>query len=216
MEDKGHARAKAASDYPDMYDMYALVVLGEIVNDKDLTLWLRLRDDASKQLRGLLPSLKQIGLAVGLAAAAGVALSVSSFVDFQTSLNNVKAVSQATAVEMALFEQQALDMGASTKFSANEAAQAQAFLAMAGLSVQESLAALPGTLQLAAAGQMDLARAADITTNVMSGYRLAVSDIPRINDVLAATAASANTTVEQNGRCDELRGPGGGGGGCAV
>ena len=100
---------------------------------------------------------------------------------------------------MALFEQQALDMGASTKFSAQEAADAQSFLAMAGLSVQQSLAALPGTLQLAAAGQMDLARAADITTNVMSGYRLAVGDIPRINDVLAATAASANTNVEQMG-----------------
>ena len=169
------------------------------MTDKDLTLWLRLRDDASKQLRSLLPSLKQVGLAVGVAAAAGVALSISSFTDFQTALNNVKAVSQATAAEMALFETQALQMGASTKFSAQEAAEAQAFLAMAGLSVQEALAALPGTLQLAAAGQLDLAAAADLTTNVMSGYRMAVSDIPRINDVLATTAAAANTTVGQMG-----------------
>ena len=169
------------------------------MSDKDLTLWLRLRDEASAGLKALLPSLKQIGLAVGLAAAAGVALSIGSFTDFQTSLNNVKAVSQATAAEMALFEQQALDMGASTKFSAQEAADAQAFLAMAGLSVQESLAALPGTLQLAAAGQLDLASAADLTTNVMSGYRLVVGDIPRINDVLAVTAAAANTTVGQMG-----------------
>ena len=111
----------------------------------------------------------------------------------------MKAVSQATGAEMALFKQQALDMGSATKFSALEAAEAQSFLAMAGLSVQESLAALPGTLQLAAAGQLDLAKAADLTTNIMSGYRLAVSDIPRINDVLAATASAANTTVEQMG-----------------
>ena len=169
------------------------------MGDKDLTLWLKLRDEASGALKGLLPSLKQVGLAVGVAAAAGVALSISSFTDFQTSLNNVKAVSQATVAEMALFEQQALDMGASTKFSAQEAADAQAFLAMAGLSVQQSLAALPGTLQLAAAGQMDLAAAADLTTNVMSGYRLVVGDIPRINDVLATTAAAANTNVAQMG-----------------
>ena len=52
------------------------------MGDKDLTLWLRLRDDASKSLQSLLPSLKQVGLAVGIAAAAGVALSISSFVDF--------------------------------------------------------------------------------------------------------------------------------------
>ena len=169
------------------------------MGDKDLTLWLKLRDEASGALKGLLPSLKQVGLAVGVAAAAGVALSISSFTDFKTSLNNVKAVSQATVTEMALFEQQALDMGASTKFSAQEAADAQAFLAMAGLSVQQSLAALPGTLQLAAAGQMDLAKAADLTTNVMSGYRLVVGDIPRINDVLATTAAAANTNVAQMG-----------------
>ena len=169
------------------------------MGDKDLTLWLRLRDDATKGLKALLPSLKQVGFAVGVAAAAGTALSIASFNNFQTSLNNVKAVSQATVVEMALFEAQALSMGASTKFSAQEAADAQAFLAMAGLSVQQSLAALPGTLQLAAAGQLDLARAADLTTNVMSGYRMSVSDIPRINDVLASTAATANTNVEQMG-----------------
>ena len=177
------------------------------MGDKDLTLWLKLRDEASGALKGLLPSLKQVGLAVGVAAAAGVALSISSFTDFQTSLNNVKAVSQATVTEMALFEQQALDMGASTKFSAQEAADAQAFLAMAGLSVQQSLAALPGTLQLAAAGQMDLAKAADLTTNVMSGYRLAVGDIPRINDLLASTASTANTNVEQLGDAMSYVGP---------
>ena len=169
------------------------------MGDKDLTIWLRLRDDASKSLKALLPSLKQVGLAVGVAAAAGTALSISAFTDFQTALNNVKAMSQATAAEMALFEQQALDMGASTKFSAQEVAEAQSFLAKAGLSVQDALVALPGTLELAAAGQLDLAKAADLSTNVMSGYGVAVEDLPRINDVLASTAASANTSVEQMG-----------------
>ena len=133
------------------------------MSDKDLTVWLRLRDDATSQLRKILPSLKRIGAAIGLAAAAGVALSVKSFIDFKTALNNVQAVSQATGAEMERFKQQALDMGAATKFSAQEAAEAQSFLAMAGLSVQQSLDALPGTLQLAAAGNLDL-RARD-------GYR---------------------------------------------
>ena len=177
------------------------------MNDKDLTLWLRLRDDASKSLRSLLPSLKQIGTAVGIAAAAGVALSVNSFVDFQAALNNVQAVSQATGAEMERFKAQALEMGAATKFSAQEAAEAQGFLAMAGLSVEQSLAALPDMLQLAAAGNLDLARATDIATDVMSGYRLEVEDLGRINDVIATTAANANTNIEQVGQAMVYVGP---------
>ena len=137
--------------------------------------------------------------ALSRAVGAAVSAPTQAFLGFQEALNNVAAVSGATSAEMGSLRQIALDMGASTKFSAQEAAEAQSFLAMAGLSVRETMDALPGTLQLAAAGNLDLAEAADIATNVMSGYGLAVADLARVNDVIATTAASANTNVQQVG-----------------
>ena len=110
-------------------------------------------------------------------------------------MNKVKAVSQATTAQMVLMKDQALAMGSATKFSAKEAADAQGFLAMAGLSVNDVMAALPGTLELAAAGNLDLATAADKATNVLSGMKLPVEELGRVNDVMAATAGSANTSV---------------------
>ena len=128
-------------------------------------------------------------------------------VEFQTALNQVKAVTGATGDQMAQFKQQALDLGATTKFTATEAAQAQDYLARAGLNVDQVLAAMPGTLQLAAAGTLDLGRAADIATDIMSGYRLSVSELPRVNDTLAATAAATNTSIEQLGNAMAYAGP---------
>ena len=114
-------------------------------------------------------------------------------------MNQVKAVSGASADEMLRLKNLALEMGSTTKFSAKEAADAMGFLAMAGLSVHEVTAALPGTLELAAAGNIALAEAADLATNVMSGMGLEVSELGHLNDVLAKTAASSNTSVLQLG-----------------
>ena len=108
---------------------------------------------------------------------------------------------------MGQLRQQAFDLGTSTKFSATEAAQAQFFLAQAGLSVKNVMDALPGVLQLATAGNLDLARAADIATDVMSGYGLTVDQLGRINDVMATTAANANTNIMQMGTALTYAGP---------
>ena len=151
-------------------------------------------------------ALNQVGMAVG-AVARGLAAPVNAAHAFQVSLNQVAAVSQATTAQMSALEAQALDMGASTKFSATEAADAQSFLAMAGLSVQQTMSALPATLALAAAGNLELADAADIATNVLSGYGLATSDLARVTDVIATTAASANTNVQQVGQAMAYVGP---------
>ena len=148
---------------------------------------------------------------LGTAAAAGAAVialrgvtdvigsNVRSFVEFEGALNNVMAVSGATGAEFTRLKDLALEMGAQTKFSATEAAKAQGFLAMAGLETNEVMKALPQTLSLAAAGNLELATAADIVTNVMSGFGEPVEEIGRLTDILALSAASANTNVEQMG-----------------
>lgn len=78
--------------------------------------------------------------------------------EFEAAMSKVQALSGATAEEMAKLEKQAREMGATTVFSASEAAEAQAFLAMAGYDVAQIMDSLPGLLDLAAAGQLDLGR----------------------------------------------------------
>lgn len=119
--------------------------------------------------------------------------------EFEAAMSKVQALSGATAEEMAKLEKQAREMGATTVFSASEAAEAQAFLAMAGYDVAQIMNSLPGLLNLAAAGQLDLGRAADITTNIMSGFNIEAEKTAEVADVLAKAAASANTNVEQMG-----------------
>ena len=151
-------------------------------------------------------ALNQVAFAAG-AVGRALAAPTQAAHTFQTNLNQVQAVAQATGAQMEILETQALDMGASTKFSASEAAEAQAFLAMAGMSVDQTIGALPATLALAAAGNLDLADSADIATNVMSGYGLGVEELGRATDVIATTAASANTNVMQVGEAMKYAAP---------
>jgi len=119
--------------------------------------------------------------------------------DFESSMNRVSAVSGATGEDLKSLENLAKELGASTQFSASQAADAMGFLAMAGFETDQIMSALPGTLELAAAGQLDLAEAADIASNVLTGFGLEAAEIGRVNDVLAKTASSANTNVRQMG-----------------
>ncbi|WP_404463096.1 phage tail tape measure protein [Vreelandella aquamarina] len=142
-------------------------------------------------------------MALGAAAAAVGGFSVGRVVtetaSFEQSLLKLQVVSGATATQMAALESQSRQLGATSVFSAKQAADAQNFLAMAGLNVNEVLSATPGILQLATAGQMDLASAADLASNVLGGFRLEVGELNRVNDVLAATAARSNTSITQLG-----------------
>jgi TP901 family phage tail tape measure protein len=138
------------------------------------------------------------GLTLPIAGAAAGVASMAS--DFQKSMNTVEAVTQPTAKQMAAMEKQAKQLGRTTQFSASEAADGMTMLGRAGLDATQQMEALPGVLDLAAAGQLELGRASDITTDVMSGFGLQVSDVAHVNDVLAETASSANTSVEGLGQ----------------
>lgn len=128
---------------------------------------------------------------------AGAALKTG--MDFEEGMSKVKAISGATGDDMTKLEEQARKMGAETRYSASEAAEGMSYLAMAGFDTNEIMETMPGLLDLAASANMDLGRAADIASNVISGFGMEASEAGHVSDVLAASAANANTNVEQMG-----------------
>ena len=145
--------------------------------------------------------------AVGAAATIAIADSIRVFADFETSMLRVKAITGSTGAEFESLTDLARELGATTAFTAREAAQAMGFLAQAGFDVKEINQALPKVLSLAAAGQLELASAADITASVLRGFGLSANESGRVADVLAASASSANTSVQEMGEAFKFAGP---------
>ena len=165
-------------------------------------------DTATKGVNSLAKAARVAASALALVGAGiGTRSIVSEIANFQGAINGLAAVSNATARQMADLESQARSLGATSKFSAQQAAEGQRFLAQAGFEVNEILSATPGILQLATAGELGLAEAADIASNVLGGMRLEVDQLNRVNDVLAATAARSNTSIQQLGQALSFAAP---------
>jgi TP901 family phage tail tape measure protein len=146
------------------------------------------------------------------AVAAGVFLAaltpgVGTAADFQREISGVGAVSRASVQDMAVLEQAALDLGASTAWSAMQVAGAQKKLSMAGYDVQQNVAALPGVLNLASAAGEDLAGSADIASNILSAFKLEASQTANVADILTATFTSSNTQLSGLGSTMATVGP---------
>lgn len=165
--------------------------------------------DASGFQKGIskLGSIASVGLKATTAAitAAGGALtalagvSIKTGMSFEQQMSRVNAISGATAEEFAALEKQAIDLGASTAFSATEAAEGMENLASAGFSTTEIMEAMPGMLDLAASSGADLAQSADIAASTLRGFGLEAADAGHVADVLAKTAADTNAAVEDTG-----------------
>lgn len=166
---------------------------------------------ASRVLKKTGAKMQSLGskLSVGLTApiAAFTASVVKTAGDFQTSMNKVAAISGATGKDLQALSNIAKEMGSTTQFSAKEAADGLVFLSQAGFSVKDQIKALPGVLNLAAAASMDLASAADIASNILSGYGKSAEELAGINDILVKTTSSANVNVEQLGESFKEAGP---------
>ena len=119
--------------------------------------------------------------------------------DFDTSMSKVAALSGASAEELAQLRDTAKEFGSTTKFSASEAADALGYMALAGWDSQQSMDALGGVLDLAAASGMDLAEASDMVTDYMSAFNIEADKSAYFADVMAYAQANANTNVEQLG-----------------
>ncbi|KAF1075961.1 phage tail tape measure protein [Methanogenium sp. MK-MG] len=150
---------------------------------------------------------KALSLAVTAPLIATGALAFSTAVDFDDAMRQIQAVTGATGDQFEKLRQQALDLGASTAWSASQVAQAQKYLAKAGLDVNQVLGATPQMLSLASAGNLDLASSADIATNIISGYELEISNLAHVSDMLAYASSSANTDVTQMGEAMTYVGP---------
>lgn len=133
------------------------------------------------------------------ATAGTIGFSVRTAADFEQAMSRVGALVRATDEELAILSRTARDLGASTVFSASQAAEGMSYLAMAGFSVQEIVEAMPGLLDTAAAAQSGLGVTADIVSNILSGFQLEARETTRIADVLTATFTSSNTTLEMLG-----------------
>jgi TP901 family phage tail tape measure protein len=143
-----------------------------------------------------LNDLGRVLLGIGVVAAAGVALAIKSFADFDAKMAQVKTLSGATAEEMDKLSDAALHMGQAIGFTATEVADAEIELVKAGVSVKDQLGgALKGALELAAAGQIDVADATEIATVAMTQFALKGKDVPHVADLLAAGADKALGSV---------------------
>mgnify|MGYP000921843495 FL=1 len=135
---------------------------------------------------------------VAIAAAAG--LAIKGFADFDAQMSRVGAASNATAADMEKLRTAALQAGKDTKFSATQAAEAEEALVKAGVSVIDVVqGGLRGAMDLAAAGNLELADAADIAANAMNTFNLQGKDVPKIADALAAGAGKAVGDVQDLG-----------------
>ena len=151
------------------------------------------------------------GLAVGAAGVAAVGtaigLSVKSFAEFESGMLRVQAVTGATGAEFLALTEQAKQLGATTAFSAKQAAEGMGFLGQAGFNATEIQAAMGSVLNLAAAGALELADAADITASVLRGFGMNATEATKVTDVLAKAAASSNTSVQEMGEGFKFVGP---------
>ncbi len=115
---------------------------------------------------------------------------------FEQGMAEVGAVAGASNAEMVQLTATARTLGATTSFSASEAAQGMKYLAMAGFKTTETIAAMPGVLALARAGNTDLARTADISSDMLSAFRLEADKMGMVGDVLTKTFTTSNVNLE--------------------
>ena len=165
---------------------------------------IQVRTHGVQQARAGLSSLRNLAAGLGvtfgaLALGRQFVSTVNLLKEFEFNMARVKAISGATEEEFRALSKTARTLGATTIFSAKQAASGMALLAQAGFSANEVIDATASSLQLAQAGALELREAADLTAKAIRGYGLEASEAGRIADTLAKLSARANTDVSQFG-----------------
>lgn len=142
------------------------------------------------------------GMSAGMAAGMGVAAlgaaavaATKKYADFDATMSKVRALTGATGKDMEKLTETAQQLGATTKYSATEAAEAMTYLGMAGWKTSEITKGMPGLLNLAAASGMDLATTADIVSDDLTAFHMSADQAGHMADVMAAASTNANTNV---------------------
>lgn len=133
--------------------------------------------------------------------------AVTVTANFESAMSEVSAISGATGKDLDDLSAKAREMGASTKFSASEAAEAFQYMAMAGWKTEDMLFGIEGVLNLAAASGEDLATTSDIVTDALTAFGLTAGDTAMFADVLAAASSNANTNVAMMGETFKYAAP---------
>jgi len=159
-------------------------------------------DKFDKKNKELEKSTKSVTSSLGqfvtvLAAVAAAKDAIRTIADFEQSMVTLGAVAGATGDQLEALEVTARKLGATTRFSATEAADGLLFLARAGFETEEAIAALPATLDLATTGAIELGEAADVASNILSGFGLEAKETSRVVDSLVNVSNRANTSVAQ-------------------
>lgn len=127
--------------------------------------------------------------------------------DFESAMSKVSAISGATGGDLDALNKKAQEMGAKTKFSATESAEAFTYMAMAGWKTEDMLNGIDGIMSLAAADGLDLATTSDIVTDALTAFGLSASDSGHFADVLAKASSNANTNVSMLGESFKYAAP---------
>ncbi|WP_317954778.1 MULTISPECIES: phage tail tape measure protein [unclassified Staphylococcus] len=167
--------------------------------------------DIGPKLTSVGATMKSVGRSMSMyvtaPVVAGFGLAAKKSIDFDDSMRKVKATSGATSGEFQQLRDKALEMGAKTKFSASESAEALNYMALAGWDTKDMLGGIDGVMQLAAASGEDLGAVSDIVTDSLTAFGLKAKDSGRFADVLAQTSSKANTDVRGLGEAFKYAAP---------
>ena len=144
-------------------------------------------------------------MVAGIGAFGAYSLKAGS--EFNAGMSEVQAISGASGKDLEALRNKAKEMGATTKFSATQSAEALKYMAMAGWKSEQMVAGLPGVMHLAAASGEELGLVSDIVTDSMTAFGLGADETSRFVDVLATTSSSANTNVSMLGESFKYAAP---------
>lgn len=137
----------------------------------------------------------------------GLKDTIQTYAEFEQGMQNVQAVSMATADEIKMLTEEAKRLGRETEWSAVQVTEAEQLLAQAGFSAKENVAALPGLLNLASAGQLELSEATDIAAGTLKAFGLEAEETGHVADILAVAATKTNSDVQGLGEGMKYVGP---------
>ena len=164
-----------------------------------------------QKLQKMGQSMSKIGKTMTLTMSAPIALfgyqTLQTAANFESSMNRVQNLTQASGADLEMLTKRARELGATTKFSAAEAADAMGLLGMAGFSTTQIMESLSGILNLSAAANMDLSEATDIATSVLAGFNLQAKDMAQTADIMTLAAQATNTDIRQLGEGMKYVGP---------
>ncbi|MBS4721191.1 phage tail tape measure protein [Aeromonas caviae] len=165
--------------------------------------------DKTMSIRGTMAGYGAAGMATGAAAIYKGTNIASKAMGFDVDMSKVQAITRLDkgSSELAALRAQARELGANTAFTAGEAAQGQGFLAMAGFTPKAIRDAMPGVLDIAKAGGVEIAAAADIGSNILTGFKLPANQMTRLGDVMVGTFTRANVDLQMLGETMKYVGP---------